>query len=108
MAMLGAAVVEADVGEDCKAQARDYHVRLPRKGAHVLVYPPPSAQGFPDGNAEPRLWGRAEPSGSRQILQSDGGLAGDPAMPYIIYLAESSFLKDCEPFGQNNGQKLPR
>jgi hypothetical protein len=53
-----ATMVEAPVGEDCQVQAGDDYVRLSRKGAHVPVYPPPSAKGFPDGGAEPRLQSR--------------------------------------------------
>jgi hypothetical protein len=59
MAVLGAAVVEAPVGEDCEAQAGDDHVGLARKRAHVRVYPPPPAERFPGSGAEPRLRGRA-------------------------------------------------
>jgi len=55
VAVLGAAVVEAPVGEDCKAQAWDDHVGLPPKRAHVHVYAPPPAERFPDGSAEPRF-----------------------------------------------------
>ena len=59
MAVLGAAVVEAPVGEDGEAQAGDDHVGLPRKRSDVHVYAPPAAQCLPHGGAEPRLRGRA-------------------------------------------------
>lgn len=37
MTVLGAAVVEAPVGEDCEAQAGDDHVWPPRKGSRGQV-----------------------------------------------------------------------
>jgi hypothetical protein len=48
MAMFRATVEETPVREDCRMQARDNHVGLSWKGAHVFFYPPLSAQGFPD------------------------------------------------------------
>ena len=48
MAMFRATVEETPVREDRKMQARDNHVGLSWKGAHVCFYPPLSAQGLPD------------------------------------------------------------